>query len=178
MANLDERVPEHLLRARRGNGVPVIPCSNPKRLLPVPLSGVNLRGTWAGCSRIGSWCKVSTGIVVANILWNLVLYRREEDILVFLVLGKMLRGGYHAAGGHVLMTMLVGPLCQSLNNFRWHIPEALGNGLAMKGVLQFVHSSVTTMTVESGAVWKIRFTGVQLSSSACFLQAKSPTIFK
>lgn len=103
---------------------------------------------------------------MANILWNLVLYRREEEILVFLVLGKMLYGGHHAGGGRVLMAMLVGPLCQSLDNFGWHIPEApvaQGNGLAMKGVLQFVHSSVATtrVKVESG---RSRFAVVQLSS--------------
>lgn len=97
---------------------------------------------------------------MASILWNSVLYRREEDILVFLVLGKMLCGGHRAAGGHVLMTMLVGPLCQSLDDFGWHIPEApvaLGNGLAMKGFWAF---TVCTQLCgchesESGAVWKI-----------------------
>lgn len=89
-----------------------------------------------------------------------MLYRREEEILAFLVLGKMLCGGHCAAGDHVLMTMLLGPLCQSLDNFGLHIPEApvaLGNVLAMKGFWGFTvcpqfcgyHES------ESGALWKI-----------------------
>lgn len=82
--------------------------------------------------------------MVANILWNSVLYRREEEVLAFLVLGKM----------------LVGPLCHSLDDFGWHIPEApvaLGNGLAMKGFWGFTLRTQFCGYHESGsgAVWKI-----------------------
>ena len=60
------------------------------------------------------------------------LQRWEET----LVLGKVLRGGHRAAGGHVVMTMLVGPLCHSPNDLGWHIQEApiaLCDQLAVKG---------------------------------------------
>lgn len=97
---------------------------------------------------------------MANFLWNSALYRREEEVLAFLVLGKMPCGGHHAAGGHVLMTMLVGPLCHSLDDFGWHIPEApvaLGNELAMKGFWGFTLCTQFFGCYESGsgAVWKI-----------------------
>jgi len=53
-----------------------------------------------------------------------------------MVLGKVPCGGHRAAGGHVLMTMLMGPLCFSPDNLGWHIQEAavaLCDDLAVKG---------------------------------------------
>lgn len=95
-----------------------------------------------------------------------MIYRREEEILAFLVLGKMLCGGHHAAGSHILMTMLVGSLCQFLNDFGWHIPEALllwvmGWPWRGFGVLQFVHNSVYHES-ECGENGRSTFAMVQL----------------
>lgn len=78
---------------------------------------------------------------MANILWNLVLYRREEEILAFLVLGKMLCAGHPAAGSHILISDHAGGISVPVLKRFWMAhprgPIALGNGLAMKEFWSF-----------------------------------------
>lgn len=97
--------------------------------------------------------------------------------------GKAPRGGHPAAGGHVLMTMLVGPLCLSPHDLGWHIqeaPVALCDELAMKGFWAFTDCT-TALQLPRG--WKrsgLEDLDLQQgshhlseSSSAHFLLAKS-----
>lgn len=84
---------------------------------------------------------------------SLACLQEQEETLV---LGKVLCGSHHAAGGHVVLTTLLGSLCQVLNNFRRCMQEALiavCDELATEGFCglnSLYNSSVSTVKVGKG----------------------------